>query len=930
MAPVTTAIDALSFFYPIGNTPAVDFTQELTPETDGRLLLLGCGDVRNVLYTVYANSRARNVLVLSLLVESDANHDPVSLWNIYYHFWIRKDDFNILKRQARYLMKLSSSLVDWENGPYFEFLTFHDERTLAEIRRVWKSYCEDTTHHHEKILKSRIEQAKNASKRLVGEGIALTGLRSAAPLATKAFQDVPEANKHYWQYGTLPVFPGIERASDTPNPTFASTLTATSILHYGIDPLLGYHLSAAYLDLEPKPPASKAVDADTNLKRISRAAFEQFAAWTAAYRSSRARVTIEVVVGDALQSCSTLCMLDANDDARETLQKRRDFNVIDSSNLIDHLGSVNLLMYTAPLLSKEPQSSLYTDTLVRRESDLKHTFADLLHGDFASMSLLFGLWPVEYWTNASFVAPDEALMDFVMKQFQKDESNHCGQAYCRILWKQRNSEMKTAVSADPQNLTLFLFNLYQKTFAHEEVENALASLLKNSAFTVSKMHRGSFANLLVFLKSRVLSDWDAVVQSLLAMIIREAGMMGQNHLQELFVQMHLAGLVASDLMLQPSTVRHYFPAKASLRGRQNLPAALCVTLEIPVSKLKVFTDLVSRPDKLGAPLVHGIVESSSSYEGPSWMNYFAAVQLCFGSLVFDHELDTLDQRLTIMPDDRNWSTTSSPLLASFMVPSGLLLLEPDNAIVALGLQVNKQMPVIELEFDTDHRLKSLTSHLEIAPGPTLDMLRDAAKVTTSQEGPFAIGVVISKSSRNFDFIIEFPVPVNVSKATLRIARKSAYVEVCVGINPLAAGKEQDRVLTSFPRYSECSSNISRFHIDLQPRLHLSQDLQWLIPHISMQMSDSERTLRDTFMHRSVHCPSARVNFKDSILSLFMHYTGLQGQKADVFGLSVPGAGGIHILILVSSLRFDMGNHTIFADSAILPLTASKMQQLSHN
>ena len=58
MAPVTTAIDVVSFFYPIGNTPAVDFTQELAPETSANILLLGCGDVRNILYTTYANSKS--------------------------------------------------------------------------------------------------------------------------------------------------------------------------------------------------------------------------------------------------------------------------------------------------------------------------------------------------------------------------------------------------------------------------------------------------------------------------------------------------------------------------------------------------------------------------------------------------------------------------------------------------------------------------------------------------------------------------------------------------------------------------------------------------------------------------------------------------------------------------------------------------------
>ena len=42
------------FFYPIGNTSAVDLTDTLTPEEKANVLLLGCGDPRNILHTVYS------------------------------------------------------------------------------------------------------------------------------------------------------------------------------------------------------------------------------------------------------------------------------------------------------------------------------------------------------------------------------------------------------------------------------------------------------------------------------------------------------------------------------------------------------------------------------------------------------------------------------------------------------------------------------------------------------------------------------------------------------------------------------------------------------------------------------------------------------------------------------------------------------------
>lgn len=50
-APVL--VDIVTYFYPLGNTPAVHLTRNLTREQPAKVLLLGCGDLRNVLFTSY-------------------------------------------------------------------------------------------------------------------------------------------------------------------------------------------------------------------------------------------------------------------------------------------------------------------------------------------------------------------------------------------------------------------------------------------------------------------------------------------------------------------------------------------------------------------------------------------------------------------------------------------------------------------------------------------------------------------------------------------------------------------------------------------------------------------------------------------------------------------------------------------------------------
>ena len=60
----TVLYPAKNFLYLIGNTPAVVLTDSLVPEEPANLLLLGCGDPRNILFTIYsqANDSERHKL----------------------------------------------------------------------------------------------------------------------------------------------------------------------------------------------------------------------------------------------------------------------------------------------------------------------------------------------------------------------------------------------------------------------------------------------------------------------------------------------------------------------------------------------------------------------------------------------------------------------------------------------------------------------------------------------------------------------------------------------------------------------------------------------------------------------------------------------------------------------------------------------------
>ncbi|KIM64036.1 hypothetical protein SCLCIDRAFT_23889 [Scleroderma citrinum Foug A] len=149
----------LTFFYPLGNTSAVCLTESLPPEHNADMLLLGCGDPRHILYTVYSDATlagseprkldvtccdmeaavlARNTLLFTLLVDNGAEKRLSSIWNIFYHMMLDKGSLSLLIKQCRKLVPLAQDMETWKQGPYAHIVSMCDDATLLDIQRFWK------------------------------------------------------------------------------------------------------------------------------------------------------------------------------------------------------------------------------------------------------------------------------------------------------------------------------------------------------------------------------------------------------------------------------------------------------------------------------------------------------------------------------------------------------------------------------------------------------------------------------------------------------------------------------------------------------------------------------------------------------------------------------------------------------------------------
>lgn len=229
------------------------------------------------------------------------------------------------------------------------------------------------------------------------------------------------------------------------------------------------------------------------------------------------------------------------------------------------------------------------------------------------------------------------------------------------------------------------------------------------------------------------------------------------------------------------------------------------------------------------------------------------------------------------------------------------------------------------------KVQSLMGHVDIIPGKVQDRLRSGARVQVSQISPFEVSIFFSKPKLVIKQM-RFPMPISMNKSKTKVARKSSYIEFIASVASQreCSARPDSLYLMTQEKGSLALCNTHYVSLDKLPIFSRNNpsELSWLVPSVSDMFSARERNLRDTRMAPGLKCEDMRVNFKDSLLSIFSHVTRTNGaQRHDVLVLNHPQNGGVHMLIFVSSLRFDMSCQHVVLDAAILPLTTDIVQSI---
>ncbi|RYP73353.1 hypothetical protein DL770_007803 [Monosporascus sp. CRB-9-2] len=735
-------INIISYFYPVGNTPAVSLTQALPPRDAADILLLGCGDVRNILFTSHLDGRimditccdiqkaiiARNILLLSLIIDKDGQIND-SIWCIYYHMYLDKEALDTLRLQAKKLYEFSDTMEIWQQSPYGRHLAFCDFATLAEVRAMWRFYSVERNGTEAQNFKCRFESVLQKAREWRGETVIYhTAFRSAIPAQVNALQDVGELHKHYWKYGSTELNAKVRAGAKYVNPMFL-TLEDESTIHYATDPLLGFHLAPAYAPLHADDPWFKKIKGLSQLERVVAVARMQFSGWARSYKKNVSNITIRFCVADAITFGHTLqhkritgantanwyrdkyhlqpLTLDGPDYASERAPLT--FDVIDTSNLCDHLGSLTLFTATSPLLRNQLSSVLYADVIVRRHKTHQDILDNMLCGHVPTLSTLLGLFPVEYWTNTSSLSlGDERMFDVATSHSRLEGRDDPAQLqmFLRTCWKRPMCTEGLSgtplglmkMHFDPRELAHVLYNVYTYMFRDEDYAWKFANL-SLEAYRKSGLvwyHRASFASFLRLIQTRVTCDWQTTMDLLIGLIENRRGApMDMKYIQGLYTYLHMldvfsvynlenwdsrndADTIYSRIMPRIVPIDEKW---GDLRDWQSIPPVVCVSLKVPRNRLSIFTNMSFK--ELSTPTVHCEFYDPSAGMS-SWHNIFPACQLTFGNITTSGDLHSDSFEVHVAEDTLEWKG-KCPLVVSCYVSTPFLLMNPRKGVAAFGI-----------------------------------------------------------------------------------------------------------------------------------------------------------------------------------------------------------------------------------------------------
>ncbi|KAJ1551733.1 hypothetical protein HK096_002739 [Nowakowskiella sp. JEL0078] len=341
------------FLYCFGNTLAEDYFlyHDNDDLHDLSVLHVGCGDLRSLLHTVFEANRkekkfymsfdmndwqpeiiSRNVVMLYALFTDDAL-TANQLMQFWYSLEMTSAVHDYWTSKIKTCISISWCSIDNDEKslPGLPFLRLYDSQTESDVKFVWNSWLKFKWNKAElrKRRKAFLHEQLQIFKEISGKTTVDKAIRhlSEVFVTTLDAESIVNSKMITEEYYTVWSSGCIVRG-DSLNPSLHFVLPDGSFeygLHYETNPYEGHRL-----------------DLELGLKQ---SVLQNLEHWIESFRIMKGYIRVV-----SLGTCHVLQFLD------KLIMERRKFDIIETSNLADHVGMLNLLVNCSVLL-KEPRLS---------------------------------------------------------------------------------------------------------------------------------------------------------------------------------------------------------------------------------------------------------------------------------------------------------------------------------------------------------------------------------------------------------------------------------------------------------------------------------------------------------------------------------------------------------------------------------------------
>ncbi len=402
------------------------------------------------------------------------------------------------------LLDSAQTIKDWQKSAYAAHLKFLSKSTLAEVVKFWQLYlnaCTQKTKGHHVQEESR---KLFSQRRSDGEGIFLHGGRCAGihALSSECSKALSDVFRGYWQTGVVAGNQSNVCALEQEHGGFANPLSKLSsaplanfVVHYGSDPLLGYHLADVFDVMT--------VSTSAIAEHLATAAKAQFSQWCESFRQLVQLETVKLYFhcGEAISLCYALqqevrrrssvakslhcyarpwCSALLRLDAHDHLDACGPFDVIETSNISDHVGLLNLMPAIVPLLGNKLNSVLHVEMLLQSSDKTSDYLPTILHADTETFCPYVGVAPTAYLSGST----SENFGSEAVLRHSKRDTGTTSQSRFRVAWQRpwvgdpgaiAHVDITSPTSAiDPGDMARVFFQWYLQTFS--EFENMTTQL----------------------------------------------------------------------------------------------------------------------------------------------------------------------------------------------------------------------------------------------------------------------------------------------------------------------------------------------------------------------------------------------------------------------------------------------------------------------